>query len=173
MSRVTRYIGGGLTAIVVSMLVAACSDGFQTQPQGPSMFHDDVGVLIVASPSTIAADRPNTIFINTRPRYSGTGYAFVSGYGGGRPIGIIVSADSTEIGHAYIRTEFVADQVCRIELELQVYPGFESVGFGAQVCFDSLLVEGDLVSLDSEEARGEYTTDSGPSAYGHFVLPGD
>ena len=164
-----RIIAASLL-LVMGALSLSCSREKVIVDRWPSYFDDAWGVRFEATPPRFAPGRPNRIAFSVKPVYSGKGHVYLTGIGGGQPVGQLLSPVRMELGQLSLPVSFAAGTVSVLACSLSVATILNSIGLDFQAAFDSVLVDGVMVAVEPVES---VTTSPPPgisSFSGSFVV---
>lgn len=152
------------------LVLASCNPTTDEGYRPLDMFDGDIGIEISSSPANIVPNQPNLILLGVRPLFSGKGYFFVVGHGGGQPIGQIVHPINEELGSVSFPVTFERGEFAECSWLFQVAQGYTHVGMSLQAAYDSLLIDGIQYPINSPESKNLIGLDALYSISAHMTL---
>lgn len=115
------------------------------------MFDTNYGLRCETTPPVSSPDTVLELDVTVRPLYTGTGTIFVSGRGGGHPVGVVESPVSGDLGSLHHVVLFEEGSLFESRWSIQVTSDLPYIGFNIGVTYDSVLVYDAMHPVWSEE----------------------
>jgi len=147
-----------LTAMIIILLplTSSCGDS----PSGPTphkpvfLFDPINGMTVDLEPEHINRSGANVLNFNLRPLFSGTGFLWMAGHGGGNDIGEVMSPIQETLGVIAFPIKLEKGELIEIPVHIEFFPQISYVTMTCVAKFDSLIIDGEQYWIGAEEVSG-------------------
>jgi len=141
--------------VIAGLLLAGCDATPTDEPYGPlSLFDDELRLVVILTPAT--PDNGDTLSLEllALPTVTGRGGCSLNALGDG--LGDALEPVAGELGFLATDLDFTADDSARIDWRIAIDTPSNLVAVECWIWFDSLLVEGHMVGVQSPAAHRVY-----------------